>query len=497
MRHAKRLLFVMIVVFVFTGAALAEETAEYATADLTLDGAAVETDMPPVILEGRTLIPARALFEGMGGEVLWDGEARMVTILWGSYRIQLTIDSTTAFVNGAQETLDVPATIINDRTLIPVRFVAEAIGCTVDWDPETRTVMVTSPESQEFASITSVTLSTTETGYRITVTGEDMIGTYKATAYEEPDRFGVDIYNALLVQGVGSLTADNEIFQSVRFSQFDGETVRIVVDLLQKQAGTVSLSEGRTALYIDFPSLLASETGGGEEGEEGEEGEGEDGETQDDDSAGPPEELDALGLPELDWRMGGKLIAIDVGHGGSDVGAQGYVNGVAAVDEKDLNLSVALRLHELLELAGANVVLLRDEDVYMSLYSRPEAANAMNADLLVSIHNNSADNTAANGTEVLYYAKKGEELYGYTSETIATWVHQELLESIGLADRGVKSSPHLAVLNKSLMPAIIIEGAFLSNEGDLAHMMREEYIEEYALGAARGIIKALNASTEQ
>ena len=63
----------------------------------------------------------------------------------------------------------------------------------------------------------------------------------------------------------------------------------------------------------------------------------------------------------------------------------------------------------MLEEAGANVVLLRDRDITMNLYSRPEAANAMNADLLVSIHNNSAETSAPNGVEVLYYDKVGIE----------------------------------------------------------------------------------------
>ena len=64
--------------------------------------------------------------------------------------------------------------------------------------------------------------------------------------------------------------------------------------------------------------------------------------------------------------------------------------------------------------------MLRDRDVTMSLYSRPETANAMNADLLVSIHNNSAETSAPNGAEVLYYDKVGAEAYGITS---SNWLH--------------------------------------------------------------------------
>ncbi len=129
----------------------------------------------------------------------------------------------------------------------------------------------------------------------------------------------------------------------------------------------------------------------------------------------------------------------------------------------------------------------------MTLYSRPEAANAMNADLLVSIHNNSAETSTPNGAEVLYYDKVGTEAYGITSKELAACIQKELILETGLKDRGIIDCPHLAVLNKSLMPAVIIEGGFLSNPNDLQVMLTEEFKEGYAVAAARGIINALNA----
>jgi len=199
-------------------------------------------------------------------------------------------------------------------------------------------------------------------------------------------------------------------------------------------------------------------------------------------------------IPELDWRAAGKHIVIDAGHGGNDPGASGYKNGRLVIIEKELNLSIALRLYDLLKEAGANVTLLRDKDVTMSLYSRPEAANILNADLLVSVHNNSANSAKPNGTEVLYYNKIGEEDYGFTSEKVASYIQRELVPETGLKDRGIIDSPHLAVLNKSLMPAVIIEGGFLSNADDLEVMLTDEFREAYAVAAAKGVINALNAS---
>ncbi len=282
---------------------------------------------------------------------------------------------------------------------------------------------------------------------------------------------------------MGSIEADNEIFKSVRFSQFDSDTVRIVADLNEKVAGKVSLSDDRSTVFIDFDKSIFA---GGDVSRGGQDGRGQDvSEDEDEDISGI--------LPELDWRARGKLVAIDAGHGGSDSGATGKINGKVVIMEKDLNLDIALRVYKMLEEAGANVVLLRDRDITMNLYSRPEAANAMNADLLVSIHNNSAETSAPNGVEVLYYDKVGIEAYGITSGEVAAFIQKELVRETGLRDRGIISAPHLAVLNKSLMPAVIIEGGFLSNSNDLQVMLTEEYREAYAVAAARGIIHALNA----
>ncbi len=84
-----------------------------------------------------------------------------------------------------------------------------------------------------------------------------------------------------------------------------------------------------------------------------------------------------------------------------------------------------------------------------------------------------------------------------TSKELAAYIQKELVPEIGLKDRGIINCPHLAVLNKSLMPAVIIEGGFLSNAGDLQIMLTEEYKEAYAIATARGIINALNAWAEK
>ena len=107
-----------------------------------LNGNAITFDQPPVIRDDRTLVPVRAIFEALGAEVRWDGDTQTVLSQKGATLVQLKIGSNIMTVNGREIALDVPAQIINDRTLVPVRAIAEAYGCKVDWDGATKTVII-------------------------------------------------------------------------------------------------------------------------------------------------------------------------------------------------------------------------------------------------------------------------------------------------------------------------------------------------------------------
>ena len=112
--------------------------------EVLLDGRAVQFDVPPMVVDSRTLVPLRAIFEALGAEVTWDAATQTVTGTRAGTTVVLPIGSTTPTVNGRPETIDVPGAIVNSRTLVPLRFVAESFGVTVNWNPETRTVTITS-----------------------------------------------------------------------------------------------------------------------------------------------------------------------------------------------------------------------------------------------------------------------------------------------------------------------------------------------------------------
>ena len=103
----------------------------------------IEFDQKPVIEDGRTLVPLRAIFEKIGAVIDWNGDTQTVTATKDDTTISLTINNTTATKNGQPIELDVPAKIIGGRTLVPVRFVADCFGVNVDWNGDIRKVILT------------------------------------------------------------------------------------------------------------------------------------------------------------------------------------------------------------------------------------------------------------------------------------------------------------------------------------------------------------------
>jgi hypothetical protein len=104
------------------------------------------------MVEERTLVPMRAIFEALGATVDWDDTTRTVTAAGDGTNVQMTIDSNEIYVNSEKITLDVPPQIIDDRTLVPVRAVAESFNCDVSWNGDTQTVIINSSDKDEMAA---------------------------------------------------------------------------------------------------------------------------------------------------------------------------------------------------------------------------------------------------------------------------------------------------------------------------------------------------------
>lgn len=100
-------------------------------------------DQPPIIKNDRTLVPLRKIFEQLGATVEWEESTQTVTSVRDNTSVSLMINSDQLYVNDVAVTLDAPAQLVNDRTMVPARAVAEAFGCTVDWNGSENTVIIT------------------------------------------------------------------------------------------------------------------------------------------------------------------------------------------------------------------------------------------------------------------------------------------------------------------------------------------------------------------
>jgi copper amine oxidase-like protein len=109
-----------------------------------VDGQPVAFDVPPQIDNGRVLVPLRGVFEHLGATVAWDDRTQTVLAQRGATSVSLVIGHTQAMVNGQPASMDVPAMLVGGRTMVPLRFVSQALGATVNWDAATSTVTIAS-----------------------------------------------------------------------------------------------------------------------------------------------------------------------------------------------------------------------------------------------------------------------------------------------------------------------------------------------------------------
>ncbi|MBP3887941.1 MAG: N-acetylmuramoyl-L-alanine amidase [Cellulosilyticum sp.] len=175
-----------------------------------------------------------------------------------------------------------------------------------------------------------------------------------------------------------------------------------------------------------------------------------------------------------------QIVVVDIGHGGSDSGAVG--NGLR---EKEINFNQGMALYRLLEAdSNIKVYMTRETDVYETLKFRATLANEIEADLFVSIHNNSASSTVT-GTETLYYPSTTDK----RGEKIAKLVQDGIIKTCGTKDRGIKPRTDLFVLNSTNMPAILIETGFISNASEAQLINNAVFIDKWAKSVYGSIVE--------
>jgi N-acetylmuramoyl-L-alanine amidase len=174
----------------------------------------------------------------------------------------------------------------------------------------------------------------------------------------------------------------------------------------------------------------------------------------------------------------GKSIVLDAGHGGVDMGATGR----QGTREKNINLDITMRLKDYLEEAGADVVLTRNDDYFISLFERSFTANNLHADLFVSLHANShPSKPEVRGLEVYYYAGRTE------AGLLAKKVEKRLVDTLLTPSLGVKTDD-FAVIRETMMPSILVEVGYLSNFQEENLINTDGFKDGIATGVFKGVL---------
>lgn len=142
-RKYKKLIIFSLVMSLFLSDFSVVSYASEEKISVYINGVKVNFDAEPIILNQRTLVPMRAIFESLGYEITWDENSKSVTALKNGKEIVLSLGNTTAYINTTPYTLDVPPFTINSRTMVPVRFIAEKSGAKVEWNESSKVVFIT------------------------------------------------------------------------------------------------------------------------------------------------------------------------------------------------------------------------------------------------------------------------------------------------------------------------------------------------------------------
>lgn len=341
MKRLYAILACLAVCMFWVGAVSANSYTGYNKTDLgvVINGTRVSFERPPVIKNGRMLVPARTACNDMGARVDWYEKQGRFEIIKGNQVLEMYIGSDAARIGANSKTMDVEPFLFNGTVMVPLRFAAENLGLNV----------------------------------------------------------GFDAGNNRVVIGSGQSTTSR-------------------------------------------------------------------------------------GDVERDFK-----VVIDAGHGGYETGAI-----VSGIYEKNLNLDIAKRLKTLLDAEGIKTYMTRTGDSHVSLYDRSGLANSVNADLLISIHNNAQSQRSVSGSMSLYYPYGGNSKGNLSAKEFATIVQDEMTGDLGTNDLGVIQRPHLAVIRTAKMPAVIAEIGYMTNSTEFKNLNTASYRQKAAKSLKDAIITALD-----
>lgn len=454
---------------------------------LYLNGMELQSSVAPKVVNQLTMVPLRVVSEGIGFQVDWTSPT--IQVGDGTNRIVLTIGSSTAVVNDREISLDSAPFAEANTTFVPLRFVSQNLGLSVNWDQQAQSVHLyqnsdsnvggTTDGSGQTENGTATPGDSVNTGAdgsadtdmqvnaflkaidfdglnSVYLPYEGTMGEMKTTLLHNPERIVFDLpntaFDASFATGFtnaasqsGEVTIDTHVsLQKIRFSLFSDKpaTVRVVLDVTS--ATNYEVLREPNAIVIRVMDPIPG------------------------DVAPPPTTTPETG-------SGVYKVVIDAGHGGKDPGAPS-VNGK---HEKEFNLAIAKKVMALLNKeTRIKGIMTRSNDTFIELDGRVKIANDAKADLFISIHANRAASASVSGAET-YYTRAN-------SKAFANIMHKHLVKGTGLKDRKVRTA-NFRVIKYTTMPAVLLESGYLSNASDSSVLYNDAKQNQIAAEIVSGI----------
>lgn len=518
------------------------------TLKLRVNGQILKTEMPPIVFNDYTVVPARDVFERLGAKVEWIANTQHV-IISSSVKITLKINSQSAVVGNKTISMPIAPKIINGKTMIPTRFVGETLGHKVSFDSATDTVIIDQSE-QEY--ITDMKYSKENSAVRVELGVNSSNPEYKSFILNAPLRLVVDIEKASFSKKPADINVGSGNITAIRSGQIES-AARVVFDLTEDFGYNVSSSGQSVIITVNYREQTGSNPSSTDpfslitikswDGSDYFETVLERSTAQKYTSPDRIEltltghnipqksaekKFDANVITAIKYSavsansakvvimlkdcyvnmvdnkdclymyankpVQKRSVMIDAGHGGSDVGAVGYdENGTAVAYEKDFNLDVALKIKGILTKNNVEVRMIRQSDTYVDYKKIGSIANEAGVSLFVSIHTNSSTVVSAKGIETWGFLDEGASVVnGMTGKRLCELIQNELIYATKAQDRGVKNGNDLAVIRTTSMPATLVEMGFISNKSEREKLMNESYRQTIAEAVAAGIMLAFN-----
>lgn len=252
MRYKKKYVVITLMIFIIC----CIQTALGANVTINVNGKDITfPDAKPYINnDDRTMVPVRFISEALNAQVGWNEEKREVSIVMSDKDIRLIIGQSKSFINNKEIEFDTVPIIKEDRTFVPLRFVSEGLGATVKWDEHTRTVLITQ-DKKDLSKVVDIDVKQENKREIIEIKATRGI-TSRVFTLSNPERCIIDIPDSEMELNANKISVNSDNVLQIRASQFknDPAQVRVVLDLAQAVSPQITKEDNRILLEFENKS---------------------------------------------------------------------------------------------------------------------------------------------------------------------------------------------------------------------------------------------------